>query len=249
MCEGIEWLAGRDEGVDGVVFARDVTAEDLAVRMGGRPGAAVELTGPEVSFLLDRSGTGDNDVVRVAACGAWSYAVLHLADPTSDNPAVLASGGGVEVIHYVAMPDHPPAQFRYMHDGRVLCGFGIGEEAHRWGRDPDILLPVLVAAGVLAPGGSKERAAPAGSVGSSHRLTLSALERHFGLCLPRSSVMGAPLAAYTVRGRLLLGPDSDVEAVRSWAAEHGYPLNWGRSGHVPAAVRDAYAHATGTRSN
>ncbi|WP_153537828.1 DUF6461 domain-containing protein [Streptomyces sp. RB17] len=245
VCEGIGWLADGDEGLDSVVFARDISPEDLAVRMGGTPGAAVQLTGPDVTSLLHRSETGDSDVVRVAACGAWSYAVLHLADPGRDDLAVRASRGGVEVIQYVAMTDHPPAQFDYLRDGRTVCGFGIGEEAHRWGQDPDHLLPALVAGGVLTPDGtSHQAAARPGSAMSGNRLTLTVLEHHFGLCLPQSSVMRAPLPAYTVRGTLSLGPDPDVDIIRTWAAEHGYSLNWGGSGHVPTSIRDAYAHAT-----
>lgn len=249
VCEGIGWLANQDEGLDSVVFARDVSPEDLAVRMGGTPGAAVDLTGPDVTSLLLRSAMGDSAVVRVAGCGAWSYAVLHLVDPGRDDLAVRASRGGAEVIQYVAMTDHPPAQFNYLRDGRTVCGFGIGEEAHRWGQDPDHLLPALVAGGVLTPDGTSHQAAPAGSAMSGNRLTLTMLEHHFGLCLPKASVMRAPLPAYTVRGQLSLGPESDVDLIRAWAAEHGYSLNWGRSGHVPASIRDAYAHADGRRSS
>lgn len=248
MCEGIGWLASRDEGLDSVVFAREISPEDLAVRMGSTPGGAVELTGPDVTSLLHRSGIGDNAVVRVAACGAWSYAVLHLADPGRGDLAVRASRGGVEVIQYIAMTDHPPAQFNYLRDGRTVCGFGIGEEAHRWGQDPDHLLPALVAGGVLTPDGTSHEAARPGSAMSGNRLTLTVLEHHFGLCLPRSSVMRVPLLAYTVRGPLSLGPDPDVDIIRAWAAEHGYSVNWRRGGHVPPSIRDAYAHATGRRS-
>ncbi|MEU7304971.1 hypothetical protein [Streptomyces sp. NPDC007206] len=61
--------------------------------------------------------------------------------------------------------------------------------------------------------------------------------------------MHAPLPAYTVRGSLSLGPDPDADIIRTWAAEHGCPLNWGPSGHVPTSIRDAYARATGRRSH
>lgn len=247
MCEGIRWLADRDEGLDSVVFARHISPENLAVRMGGTPGAAVELTGPDVTHLLHRSETTDNDVVRVGACGVWSYAVLHLADPGRDDLAVRASRDGVEVVQYVAMTDHPPAQFNYLHDGRTVCGFGIGEEAHRWGRNPDHLLSALVAGGVLTPDGTGHQAAPADSALNGSPLTLAVLEHHFGLCLPKNSAMRAPLPAYTVRGTLSLGPDPDIDVIRAWAAEHGYSLNWGHSGHVPTSIREAYAHATGSR--
>jgi hypothetical protein len=247
MYDGIVWLADCDEGSVGVVFARGISPQDLAVRMGGTPGAAVELTGLEVESLLHRSQTGDSNVVRVAACGAWSYAVKHLADFGGDDLATRASRGGVEVIHYVPMAWHPPDQFNYLRDGQSVCGFGIGEETHRWGQEPDHLLPALVAGGVLAPHGKTFPAPENESVG--HRRTLSVLEHYFGLCLPRDSMMRAPLPAYTVRGPLALSPDPDFPIVRAWAAGLGYSLDWGRrgrSGHVPAHIRDAYSRATGT---
>ncbi|WP_344406827.1 DUF6461 domain-containing protein [Streptomyces longisporus] len=232
-----------------MVFARRISPEELAVRMGGTPGAAVELTGLDVTHVLHRSQTSDNAVARVGACGAWSYAVLHLADPGRDDLAVRASRDGVEVIQYVAMTDHPLAQFNYLCDGRTVCGFGIGEEAHRWGQNPDHLLPTLVVGGVLPPDGTSHQAAPADSALSGKHLTLAVLEHHFGLCLPENSVMRAQLPAYTIRGTLSLGPDPDVDIIRAWAAEHGYPLDWGQSGHVPTSIREAFAHATGRRSS
>jgi hypothetical protein len=244
MCDGIVWLADCDEGSAGVVFARGVSPVDLAVSVGGTPGSAVELTGSEVDRLLHRSRSGDSNVVRVGACGGWSYAVEHLADFGGGNLAVRASRGGVEVVHYEPMWWHPPAQFNYYRDGRSVCGFGIGEEMHRWGQEPDHLLPALVAGGVLASHGETSSAAEDGSAMVGDRRTLSVLEHHFGLCLPRNSMMRAQLPAYTVRGTLALGPDPDFSIVRAWAADRGYSLDWGRSGHVPSSIREAYSRDT-----
>jgi hypothetical protein len=249
VCEGIGWLSDRDEELGSVVFARGLSPEDLAVRMGGTPGAVVELTGHEVHPLLHRPATGKSGVVRVGACGAWSYAVQHLADPGADDLAVRASRDGVEVVQYTPMAWHPPAQFNYLRDGRSVCGFGIGEESHRWGLEPDHLLPALVAGGVLAPDGTCHQAPRTTGSAVLRRLTLTALEHHFGLCLPPASVMRAPLPAYAVRGPLNLGPDHDFDLIRAWAAEHGFPHDWGRSGHVPASIREAYAAVTNARSS
>lgn len=247
VCEGIGWLAGPDEGLTSVVFARGIGPDELAVRMGGTPGGAVELTGHEVHLLLDRSEAGSSDVVRVGTCGAWSYAVQHLTDLGGDGQALRASQDGVEIVHYIRMPWHPPSQFHYLRDGRSVCGFGMGEETWRWGQEPDHLLPVLVAGGVLGPDGTSRPASQDGSTSIGEAHTLTVLEHHFGLCLPRGSVMREPLPAYTVRGSLVLSPDSDFHAIRTWAAEYGYPLNWGRSGHVPGSIRRAYTAATRAR--
>ncbi|TQE35659.1 DUF6461 domain-containing protein [Streptomyces ipomoeae] len=244
MCDGIGWLGDRDAGLDNVVFAHGVTPEDLAVRMGGTSGSAVELTGPDVERLLHRRGSGESGVVRVGACGDWSYAVAYLNDPTRDDLAVRASRGGVEAIQYLPMPWHPPDQFSYFRDGSLVCAFGVREEAHRWGREPDHLLPVLVAGGVLAPDG-KTHPEPEPPLGRRH-LTLTALEQHFGLCLPMASAIREPLPAYTIRGDLSLTPDPDLPLIHAWTTEHGYHVGWSPSGHVPASIRAAYTRATGT---
>lgn len=236
MCgEGIAWLAEHEEELGSVVFARGVGAAELAVRMGGTPGAGVELTGAEVDWLVSRAESADSMVARVGECGGWAYAVLPQTGHESGSLALAASHGGVDVVHYEPMPWHPPSQFSYCRDGRLVCGFGIGEEPHRWGHEPDHLLPALVAGGVVGPDGAKD---------GSDRSALDVIGEYFGLCLPRESVSRAALPGYTVRGRVEMGPDADYEVVRAWAAEHGYSLDWPFRGHVPTAIREAHAMAT-----
>lgn len=245
VCEGIVWLADWDDAATGVVFARGLSPRELAVRMGGRPGAEVEMTGGEVHRLLHRPQASGSNVVRIGSCGAWSHAVLHLTDFAGNDLAVRASHDGVEVIEYLPMHWHPPDQFAYLRDGQTVCAFGTGEEAHRWGRDPDHLLPVLVEGGVLEPAGRTHPAPSQGAAAVDARLTLKVLQDHFGLCMPRENMMQEPLPAYSVRGCLDLGPDPDYATVRAWAAELGHPTDWGRGGHVPTPIREAYSKATG----
>ncbi|WP_434482066.1 transposase [Streptomyces sp. NBC_01340] len=116
--------------------------------------------------------------------------------------------------------------------------------SHRQGQELDRLLPALVAGGVLASGGETSSAAEDGAAMVDGRRTLSVLEQHFGLCPPRNSMMRAQLTACTVRGTLALGPDPDLSIIRAWAADGGYSLDWGRSGHVPSSIREAYSRDT-----
>lgn len=104
----------------------------------------------------------------------------------------------MEAIHLDPSPDHPPAVFSYARDGADVCSFGIGEEVWRWGDQPDLLLPQLIAAGVLHPDG--EYARPE-SESYRHRdpLTLALIESRFGLVLPRDAVVGQRLPAFLIR--------------------------------------------------
>ncbi|MEU6353382.1 hypothetical protein ABZ896_29340 [Streptomyces sp. NPDC047072] len=236
MCgEGIGLLSEYEDELGSVVFARGLGAEELAVRMGGTPGGGVELTGAEVDWLIGHAEIADTMVARVGECGGWAFAVLPQTGYESGSLAIAASRGGVDVVHYEPMPWHPPSQFSYCRDGRQVCGFGIGEESQRWGDDPDHLLPVLVAGGVLGSDGAGN---------GSARSALAVIGEHFGWCLPRESVRRAALPAYTVRGRVDLGPDPDYEVIRAWAAEHGYALDWPFRGRVPEPIRAAHAMAT-----
>ncbi|MFB7268090.1 hypothetical protein ACFCXH_39030, partial [Streptomyces nojiriensis] len=69
MSDGIKWLAAWDIPVAGVVFARGMSADELAVRLGGVLREATEpITGGEVGHLGMRGrgyGVRGDGVVRV----------------------------------------------------------------------------------------------------------------------------------------------------------------------------------------
>ncbi|WP_328792685.1 MULTISPECIES: DUF6461 domain-containing protein [unclassified Streptomyces] len=197
MSSGIQWLVDQDDWQHGVVFARGIEPQELGVRMGGTPGSVVSpITDTEAWNMVLDLATDDDDVVRVGACGGWAFAVEYGMGNGGDR-LVEISRNGVEAIHLDPSPDHPPAMFSYARDGADVCSFGIGEEGWRWGEQPDLLLPELVAAGVLHPDGAYAR--PDGeSYLDRDRHTLALIETRFGLFLPRDEVVNQRLPAFLI---------------------------------------------------
>ncbi|MFE9764668.1 DUF6461 domain-containing protein [Streptomyces sp. NPDC005808] len=197
MGGGIQWLVDQDDWRYGVVFARGLAPEELGVRMGGVPGSVVApITDTEAWHMILDLATDDDDVVRVGACGGWSFAVEYGLGDGGRRLAEI-SRSGVEAIHLEPALDHPPAMFSYARDGEDLCGFGIGEEVWRWGDQPDLLLPELIAAGVLHPDGEYARSENE-PYRDRDRHTLSLIEARFGLSLPRDEVETLRLPAFVI---------------------------------------------------
>ncbi|MFE6054126.1 DUF6461 domain-containing protein [Kitasatospora sp. NPDC056446] len=222
--DGIQWLAtvGRQgtgkpgtSGYDsdgepgGVVFARGIPPEELARRMGADPAAGTEpISGTEIRDLdieVYRPSDDGDGVIRVGECGGWSFAIEY-GDSTGGELLTEIARDGVEVVHFRPMPEQPPALLDYARDGAVLCGFGLGEERWRWGQEPDLLVPDLVAASVLESDGVTP-CGPGGADGeAARRRSLGAVERRFGLSLPRAALGGLRLPAYAVRGTPGMAP-------------------------------------------
>ncbi|MFJ9443726.1 DUF6461 domain-containing protein [Kitasatospora sp. NPDC101235] len=216
--DGIQWLAelggpgagrsstgGRDmDGeLGGVVFARGIAPEELARRMGADPATATRpISDTEIRDLdieVYRPGGDGDGVIRVGACAGWSFAIEY-GDSTGGELLTEIARDGVEVVHFRAMPEQRQALLDYARDGAVLCGFGLGEERWRWGQEPDLLVPDLVAAGVLEADGVTSCDPGRQADGAARRRTLGAVERCFGLSLPRAALGGLRLPAYAVRG-------------------------------------------------
>ncbi|MCX5554845.1 DUF6461 domain-containing protein [Streptomyces sp. NBC_00038] len=197
MGGGIQWLVDQDDWRHCVVFARGITPEELGLRMGGVPGSVVSpITDIEAWDMVLDLATDDDDVVRVGARGGWSFAVEYGLGDGGERLADV-SRSGVEVVHLNPSVDHPPAMFSYARDGVDVCRFGIGEEVWRWGEQPDLLLPELVAAGVLHPDGEYARP-DSESYRDRDRHTLALIEIRFGLSLPRDEVENERLPAFVI---------------------------------------------------
>ncbi|MFD3437052.1 DUF6461 domain-containing protein [Streptomyces sp. NPDC058685] len=209
MSDGIQWLVGLENWMSSVVFARGISAHELAVRMGADPHGATEPMTDSQAWSLEmegyRPGADGDGVVRVGECAGWSFA-LEYGDSTGGDLLAEISRDGVEAIRYVPMQEHPPATVEYARDGLVLCGFGLHEENHRYGKEPDLLIPDLAAGQVLSPDGqtllSPEDPADEDyeDFRVTYRRTLSVIERRFGLNLPPACLREARLPAYAVRG-------------------------------------------------
>ncbi|MDX3382677.1 DUF6461 domain-containing protein [Streptomyces niveiscabiei] len=194
MTDGITWLQDYDGRLTALLFAKGVSPEELAARMGGEPlpEPATEL---EVDDLLAEpyreDGYGDA-AIRVGTYGSWTLAVEYGDSPAGDLLAEL-SRDGVELVRYCPAQEHPPALFDHAFDGVHLCGHGLTEELWRWGDQPDLLVPELAAAGILTADGGTYLPAD----GERHR-SLVFLERRFGLSLSPAYLQDARLPVHAL---------------------------------------------------
>lgn len=226
-----------------VHFARGIGVEELALRLGASPGVRAEsMTDAEIADLdidayPDR-GPG-SAVIRVGEDAGWAFAVTY--GPYLDRLAEV-SRDGVEAVHYHYNSEHPPTIVLYARDGRTVCGFGLCEERNRYGHEPGLLLPDLVAAGILNPDGVTYRDPGIGidDYDDRKRLGLAVFEDRFGLSLPRSVLAEAPLPVYAIMG----SPAPDFEEISAWAEANGKPLPDEHLRLIPAGLRKEYERAT-----
>ncbi|MFE6081477.1 DUF6461 domain-containing protein [Streptomyces virginiae] len=246
MPDGIKWLAAGDISVEGVVFARGISADELAVRLGGGPGEATEpVSHGEVEHLGMRGrsyGVRGDGVVRVREDAGWAFAVEYGDSTGADRLEEIASGR-VDAVHYLPMSARPPARFHYANNGVLTCGFGIGEEHRRWGAEPDLLLLELIAGKVLHPDGSQNFPPSREHHMAYQERSLGVLEQRFGLSVPRAVLGEALLPAYAVRGTPAMhtGPEPDHRQIRAWAATFDLARS-DAGGHVPSHVRETWNH-------
>ncbi|MFG2783138.1 DUF6461 domain-containing protein [Streptomyces prunicolor] len=243
MGDGMQWLVGATSSSGWMLdvhFARGIGVEELALRLGATLGPRAEpMTDAEVAYLdidayPDR-GPG-SAVIRVGEDAGWAFAITY--GPYFDRLAEV-SRDGVEAVHYHYNSEHPPTIVLYARDGRTVCGFGLCEESNRYGHEPDLLLPDLVAAGILRRDGETyrhPRIDDYGDYGDRKRLGLSVFEKRFGLSLPRSALAEDPLPVYAIMG----SPAPDFEEISAWAAAKGRPLPDTHLRLIPAGLRKEY---------
>ncbi|MFE9360982.1 DUF6461 domain-containing protein [Streptomyces olivaceoviridis] len=205
--EGVRWLA-ESEWYYSVTFARGITPEELAVRLGANPGAArATATAQEAVALLRDPDVG---VARIGQAGEWAFAAEYGESRGTRHDILTGiSRDGVQAVNLDPQAFHPPPLFAYAVGGELLCSFGLGEERRRWGTQPDLLQDDLTAAGIILPTGDH-----LGVSAERHSLriamSLGVIERHFGLTLPRALLEYDPLPLAVVSGSPALdSPDSD----------------------------------------
>lgn len=243
MGDGIQWLVGETTGSGWMLdvhFARGIGVEELARRMGASLGARPEpMTDAEMADLdIDaypdrRPGSA---VIRVGEDTGWAFAITY--GPYIERLAEV-SRDGVEAVHYHYNSEHPPTIVLYARDGRTVCGFGLCEENDRYGHEPDLLLPDLVAAGILRRDGQTYRHRLIDDYGDycdRKRLGLAVFEERFGLSLPRSALAEDALPVYAIMG----SPAPDFEEISAWAAAKGKPPPDTHLRLIPAGLRKEY---------
>lgn len=253
MSDGVQWMVGAVTSsgyMFDVHFARGIDAEELAVRMGARRGAATgPMTDAEMEDLdvdgYPERGPG-SAAVRVGEHEGWAFAVLYGRYLERREEV---SRDGVEAVHYHYNSEHPPTTVLYARDGRTVCGHGLGEEHVRWGEEPDLLLPDMVAAGIMLPDGMTDPVPEEEyddyddhDYRERDRRSLALFEKRLGLSLPRT-VLTDRLPVYAVMG----SPADDFEEISAWAGADGRPLPDRRLGLIPARLRKDYEQATDPR--
>ncbi|MGW2462380.1 DUF6461 domain-containing protein [Streptomyces sp. NPDC001761] len=180
--QGVRWLA-ESEWYYSVTFARGITPDELAVRLGASPGAArATVTAQEAVALLSDPDVG---VARIGQAGGWAFAAEYGESRGTRHDILTGiSRDGVEAVNLDPQAFHPPPLFSYAADGELMCSFGLGEERRRWGTQPDLLQEDLTAAGIILPTGDYLRVS---AERHQHRIAMSlgVIERHFGLTMPR----------------------------------------------------------------
>ncbi|MGW3111154.1 DUF6461 domain-containing protein [Streptomyces sp. NPDC001091] len=189
MSDGIGWLL-EPYLVDCVTFASGIPPAALAARLGSGPGE--EARPGSAQDAQEALGSGARCVARVGEAAGWAFAVEY-GDAVGATAGGLAavSRGGVAAVNFLLTPWSPPSLFHHYLDGAYVTGFGVGEEARRFGAEPGLLVPALEALGVL----------PSGPQLDQHglRLTMLAIQDHFGLRLPQRQVLDGKLPMYHLR--------------------------------------------------
>ncbi|MEU6240232.1 DUF6461 domain-containing protein [Streptomyces sp. NPDC047024] len=194
---GLRWLV-ESEWQYSVTFARGITPDELAARLGAPPDGTKPLaTAREAAGLLTDADVG---VVRTGEAQGWAFAAEYgEAAGTRHDVLRRISRGGVEAVNLNPQPFHPPPVFSYAADGELLCSFGLGEEQRRWGSRPDLLLEELEAAGIILPTGDCLTVS-----GARHSLriamSLGVIEKRFGMSLPRDPLENGRLPLAVVGG-------------------------------------------------
>ncbi|AEN11006.1 MULTISPECIES: hypothetical protein [unclassified Streptomyces] len=243
MNDGIQWMVGATTSSGwmlDVYFARGIDTDELASRMGAPQGAKAEpMTDAETADLdVDASSDSgpDSAVVRIGEHAGWAYAITY--GPFRERLEEV-SRDGVEAVHYHYNSEHPPTIVMYARDGRTICGYGLCEERHRYGQESDLLLPDLVAAGVLHPGG-ETYCAPDDDYDERRRRGLAVFEKRFGLSLPRTVLTEDALPVYAIMG----SPHPDFDEISAWAAANGRPRPNERLRLIPVGLRREYERVT-----
>ncbi|MFB7027508.1 MULTISPECIES: hypothetical protein [unclassified Streptomyces] len=155
-----------------------------------------ELTGEGlIEALEDEYGDYPAEAaVRVGRDGDRVFAVLYGGWQDEFESLASVSRDGAHVFHLEFEEENGkpvPPWFHYFHDERLVCGFNLHLDGS-WGSsgvegDPEVAPAVQKA---LAAAGLPDEDLPHRD---AHRTSLEVLERHFGLSLPRTRILGEPL--------------------------------------------------------
>lgn len=191
--DGIAWLreAREFESDYCVTFAKGLRPLELLTRMGCDPTTAAPMGFVDATEAYFDTGV---EVIRAGVSHGWAFAVENTGARGFDPDVQAAVSVGTEAV-VVYSDVNPVAHFVHARNGEVTCGFAAATPECRFGTDPNLLLPHMIAAGLLSPGGDP----PADDDTSPRGCELRMSERAFGLDLPYDLVVHGLLTAAALR--------------------------------------------------
>jgi hypothetical protein len=195
--DGPEWLADSTFDVGYcVTFARGLSAVEILRRLGCDVSTAEMKNRVDANHWIDdladelgeQTVAGKEQVIRAGESEGWAFAVEDGGVRGMDDE-VLASVSAGTVAMSTMVSVNAVTVFSYAEAGLLVCRYEA--PGHRWGADPDRLVPELTRAGILLP----DREPADLGVGEEQRLTLRMMHAEFGLTLPRDPVEHGELLA------------------------------------------------------
>lgn len=152
-------------------FVRAVAPPELLRRFGADPAVARPMTLPEAAELQRSPSAGFPDVVVVVSAGPWTLAVEPNGYLGSLPEVLRLLSVGTEAVS-VFRNVNAVGSFGLAVDGRIVTQFDQREPGHRWGDDPDRLLPLMREVGLdPEPSHGRPVAADAAALALAERLT------------------------------------------------------------------------------
>jgi hypothetical protein len=209
-------------------LVRGLDEAEVLRRLGAERSQPRRLTLDEAAELSASFHAGYPQLVQAARVGGWSVAIEDNGWEGARPEVLRALSRGTQVVSvYQNVNAH--SRFSYAADGVVLVGFEPLFPQRRWGSRPDLLLPLMRAAG-LDPGW---RQPPYGTVDLA---ALALAERLTGVHLD-AAMLDGPLTAAEVTPLL---PDPPAS---SWLQDQDAELAAVIDRAGPAVLRRAAATA------
>lgn len=193
------WFAdawGRGDVDYYLTLARGISPRQLVDRVAGGPVEQLpDMTPREADARTDMRNI--YTIGRLAVVGGWSLLVETGASDGMLTPPDV-SRDGAEVLIFDPRQDDPPSFFTYLKNGELLLHLPTSSPYDRGGLQPDVLLPALLAAGLITEDGPTEqemRASPA----EVRLRTIRMLGDHFDIDVPKTLIEDAPLPAVLLR--------------------------------------------------
>ncbi|WP_030966221.1 DUF6461 domain-containing protein [Streptomyces sp. NRRL S-378] len=190
--DGIHWLP-EDCDAYCLLLVRGIDVNELVARLGhdGQAMIASMTSGEAFEYSMDKT-----PVARLGTTGDWAFSLEQWSAEGMEARNALRVSAGTECIA-VLNSGMPPVWFMHAVDGEIVAFFEPSDAQEV----VDESGPLTYASGLVAAG-LVEAGVPEGvAEENSEVLLLKLMERHFGVDLPRSSILSASLPAISFPSR------------------------------------------------